>query len=261
MSKNVGIFLVFIALILLSVLVVNGLYFNNPAALGTEVKKEEKIEESAKDRIKTTLSINEKKEYDPELAEVVLGFENESKEQSEAVSKNNQIVSQLMEILEAEELENIETQYFRVYPYTSYEKLDSENEDRKKVTYYKVSNQIRFTTKDLGELPVLLAELLNAGANRVVKVDYLLENKEQELEEVTAAALASLKKKAAFMAEHLDKDNYRIVKVNFGERNIYEANLMRTMARSSDGAKNSEVPLAEQKVNINVALTAEVELY
>lgn len=261
MNKNVGIFLVFIALILLSVLVVNGLYFNTSTAVGTTVNKDEQVKEVDKDLIKTSLSINEKKEYDPDLAEVVLGFENESKEQSEAVNKNNQIVSKLMEILEAEELENVETQYFRVYPYTSYEEADTESGERKKVTYYKVNNQIKFRTKNLSELPVLLAKLLNAGANRVVNIDYLLENKDQKLEELTVDALAALKKKAAFMAENLDKENYRITKVSFGERNIYETKLMGAMTRSADIAPSSEVPLAEQKVNINVSVTGEVELY
>ena len=261
MSKNLGMFLVFIALILLSVLVVNGLYFNTPLVQTAE--KEETVEKVEKDYITTNLSINQQREYDPEIVDVVLGFENESREQSTAVEENNQIVSELMSILEAEELENVETQGFRVYPYTNYITVNNDNKDekRERVTYYKVSNQIKFSTKNLAELPVLLGRLLNAGANRVVNIDYRLENNEKALEEVTGLALSSLKEKAAFLAENLDKKNYRIKKINFGRQNIYGNDVLQSMTRSAESANFSEVPLAEQKVNINVSVSAEVELY
>ena len=261
MSKNLGTFLVFIALILLSVLVVNGLYFNTPIVQTAE--KEETVEKVDENYITTNLSISQQREYDPEIVEVVLGFENESREQATAVEENNQIVSQLMSILEAEELENVETQGFRVYPYTNYITVndDDGNGKRERITYYKVSNQIKFTSKNLAELPVLLGELLNAGANRVVNIDYRLESNEKALEEVTAVALSSLKDKAAFMAENLDKENYRIKKVNFGRQNIYGNNVLQSMTRSAESSSISEVPLAEQKVNINVSVSAEVELY
>ena len=261
MNRNVGMFLVFIALILLSVLVVNGLYFNTPA-VGT-VEREPAAEKVDKDYITTNLSINQQREYDPEIVEVVLGFENESREQAVAVEENNKIVSEIMSILEAEELENIETQSFRVYPYTRYEEINNEDgeDEEERVTYYRVSNQIKFTSKNLGELPVLLADLLNAGANRIINIDYRLENNEKALDEVTASALSSLKNKAAFMAENLDKENYRIIQLNFGRQNLYSSEPLQPMTRSMESSSVSEVPLAEQKVNINVSVSAEVELY
>lgn len=258
MNRNIGMFLVFIALILLSVIVVNGLYFNTPVVETAE--REEPVEKVNEDYITTNLSINQQQEYDPEVADVILGFENENRDQQAAVEENNRIVSQLMTILEAAELENIETQGFRVYPYTSYVPVADSDQDER-VTFYRVSNQIKFSTKNLAKLPVLLGELLNAGANRVVNIDYRLESNEQALEELTAAALSSLKEKAAFMAENLDKENYRIKKVNLGQQNIYGSDLLKGMTRAAESAQFSEVPLAEQKVNINVSVSAEVELY
>lgn len=257
-NRNVGMFLVFIALILLSVLVVNGLYFNTPA-LETAVR-EEPAEKASEDYITTNLSISQQQEYEPNIVDVVLGFENENTEQSAAVEENNRIVSDLMSILEAEELENIETQGFRVYPYTRYENT-TETGEEERVTYYKVSNQIKFTSTNLSELPVLLGSLLDAGANRVVNLNYRLENNEKALEEVTALALSSLKEKASFMAENLDKENYRIKKVNLGQQNIYGSEALKAMSRTAEASDFSEVPLAEQKVNINVSVSAEIELY
>jgi hypothetical protein len=88
-----------------------------------------------------------------------------------------------------------------------------------------------------------------------------LESNEKALEEVTAMALNSLKEKAAFMAENLDKENYRIKEISFGQQNIYGNDVLRSMTRSAESANFSEVPLAEQKVNINVSVSAEIELY
>ncbi|MFP4021389.1 MAG: SIMPL domain-containing protein [Halanaerobium sp.] len=259
MNRNVGMLLVFLALILLSVLVVNGLYFNAPVVgtAGTEEVSEEEKEEE--DTITTNLSISQQQEYDPDIVDVVLGFENEDTEQSAAVEENNRIVSELMEILEAEELENIETQGFRVYPYTRNEEDEDDNQER--VTYYEVSNQIKFSSKELSELPVLLGKLLDAGANRVVNINYRLESNEKALDEVTEIALGSLKEKASFMAENLDKENYRIKEVNFGHQNIYQSDALKSMTRTAEEGDFSEVPLAEQKVNISVSISAEVELY
>lgn len=253
MNRNAGMFLVFIALILLSVLVLNGLYFNTPAAEVEAPGSEEKEVET--DYITTNLNISQEIEYDPEVADVVLGFENESEEQAEAVRENNEIVSSLMAVLEEEGLEEVETQYYRVYPYSRY------NEEDEKITYYRVTNQIKFTTEDLADLPVLLAKLLDAGANRVVDLNYRLKSNQDALDEVSAMALSSLKDKAAFMAENLDKENYRIKEVNFGSQNIYGAEPLAAMSRKAEAAGISEVPLSEEKVNIRVSISAEVELY
>ena len=258
MNKNLGTFLVFIALILLSVLVVNGLYFNTPAA--KTAVTEEKTAKKTEDYITTNLSINQQREYSPDIVDVVLGFENESKNQKEAVEQNKEIVSNLMTILEEENLENVETQSFRVYPYSRYEKTD-ENGEEERVTYYKVNNQIKFTTKNLSELPVLLAELLDAGANKVVSLNYRLESNKSALNEVTELALNSLKEKSAFIAQNLNKENYRIKELNFGRQNISADDSLKTLSRTMESEDVSELPVAEKKVNINVSVSAVVELY
>lgn len=252
MNRNAGLFLVFLALILLSVLVINGLYFNtnDDQVVAPEEVVEERVEE---DYITTNLSISQQKEFDPEIVDVVLGFENEAQEQAEAVRENNEIVSALMAILEDEDLESLETQHFRVYPFTRYE-------DEERITYYRVSNQLKFRTEHLEELPVLLGQLLEAGANRVVNLDYGLRNNEAALDEVTAMALDSLKSKSAFIAQNLDKDDYRITKLNMGRQDIYGADMLQSVRRSG-AAESMAVPVQEEKVNISVSLSAEVELY
>jgi hypothetical protein len=255
MSKNVGMFLVFLALILLSVLVVNGLYFDTSANQAQPpVQVVEK--EVEKDYITTNLSISRQKEFEPNIVDVVLGFQNENENQAEAVRENSQTVSNLMTILEERDLVNLETQYYRVYPLTRY------NKDKERETYYRVTNQIKFTTENLEELPVLLGQLLEAGANNVQNINYRLKNNEEALDEVTEMALTSLKDKAAFIANNLDKENYRIVNVNLGRQNIIGQSLDSALmgSRSAESA-GIPVPVEEEKVNINVSLSAEIELY
>lgn len=256
MSKNVGMFLVFLALILLSVLVVNGLYFNTSADQVQAPAEVAEEKEEEKDYITTNLSISRQKEFEPDIVDVVLGFQNESEDQAEAVRENSQTVENLMAVLEERDLVNLETQYYRVYPMTRY------NEDDERETYYRVSNQIKFTTENLEELPVLLGQLLDAGANNVQNINYRLKNNEEALDEVTAMALSSLKDKAAFMADNLDKEDYRIVNVNLARQNIIGESFDSAFmgSRSAESA-SIPVPVEEEKVNINVSLTAELELY
>lgn len=254
MNKNIGLLLVFIALILLSVLVVNGLYFNNPAGQEQTAELNNNLS-FAEDTIKTNLSINQTKEYVPEIADVVIGFENESASQATAVEANNKVVNNLMALLESNDLEKVATDQYRVYPYTRY------NDNDQKTVYYRVTNQIKFTTSDLDRLPVLIAQLLNAGANRVVSLNYDLRDNNQALNEVTTMAINSLKEKAKFMADNLGKENYRIKEINFGNQNIYRVNLMKSASRADNSQEFSEVPLAKEDVEINVSLSAEIELY
>ncbi|MFW6001433.1 MAG: SIMPL domain-containing protein [Halanaerobium sp.] len=258
MNKNFGMFLVFLALILLSVLVVNGLYFDaseEQVQAPAEVAEEE-VEEDEKDHITTNLSISREKEYEPDIVDVVLGFQNENEDQDEAVKENSQTVENLMAVLEEKDLVDLETQYYRVYPVTRY------NDDNEKETYYRVTNQIKFTTENLEELPVLLGQLLQAGANNVEDINYRLKDNEEALDEVTAMALSSLKDKAAFVADNLDKEDYRIVNVNLGRQNIrsesFDSAFMGSRAAESESIP---VPVEEEKVNINVSLSAEIELY
>lgn len=262
MNKNLGMFLVFIALILLSVLVVNGLYFNNPTEVKTITEEKKEVEEK-EDYITTNLTIKKEKKYEPEVAEVILGFRNESKKQSEAVTENNRIVSELMNILEEEKLENVETTGFRVFPYTRYEETNDIKNEEKSVRYYRVNNEIKFSSKNLSELPVLLGRLLDAGANRVVNINYKLESNEKALNEVTESALATLNQKASFIVENLAKENYQIKEINFGNQNIYGNNSVRTMANTAEKENDSfsQVPLTPEKVTVSVSVTAEIEMY
>ncbi|MFW5795291.1 MAG: SIMPL domain-containing protein [Bacillota bacterium] len=205
------------------------------------------------------LNINQQEKYTPDIVDVVVGFENENPIHEKAIRENNKVSQELMDILKSKDLENIQTQRFRVYPRTRY---DSKNQN-KKIDYYNVSNQIKFTSKNLSDLPVLLGELLEAGANNVQSINYRLENNNEELEAVTDLALKNLQTKAENITNSLGKEKYEIEDINFGHQRVYTRGLQESMpmAKTMSAGSSSNVPVSEQEVEINVSLSAKIRVY
>lgn len=221
---------------------------------GIAVAEEDQLEYTT-----VNLNINQQEKYTPDIVDVVVGFENENILHKRAIEKNNRVSQKLMDILEEKELENLQTQRFRVYPRTRY---NSKN-NNKKITYYKVSNQIKFTTKNLSDLPVLLGELLEAGANDVQNINYRLENSNEEVEFVTDLALKNLQTKAENIVKSLGKERFEIENINFGHQRVYTRGLNENMVMSKtmSTGSSSNVPVSEQQVEINVSLSAKVRVY
>jgi len=221
---------------------------------GIAVAEEDQLEYTT-----VNLNINQQEKYTPDIVDVVVGFENENILHKRAIEENNRVSEKLMSILKSKDLENVQTQRFRVYPRTRY---DSKNHN-KRTTYYKVSNQIKFTTKNLGDLPVLLGELLEAGANDVQNINYRLENSNKEVEFVTDLALKNLKTKAENIVKSLGKEKYEIENINFGHQRVYTRGLQESMAmtKSMSVGSSSNVPVSEQQVEINVSLSAKIRVY
>ena len=206
-----------------------------------------------------SLKINQQEKYTPDIVDVVIGFENENIIHKRAIEENNRVSQKLMTILKSKDLENVQTQRFRVYPKTRY---NSKN-NNKRITYYKVSNQIKFTSKNLAELPVLLGELLEAGANDVQNINYRLENSNEEVEFVTDMALKNLQTKAENIVKSLGKERFEIENINFGHQRVYTKGLNESMpmARTMSAGSSSNVPVSEQEVEVNVSLSAKIRIY
>jgi len=221
---------------------------------GIVMAEEDKLEYTT-----VNLNINQQEKYTPDIVDVVVGFKNENIIHKRAIEENNKVSQKLMDILKEKELENLQTQRFRVYPRTRY---NSKN-NNKKITYYEVSNQIKFTSKNLTELSVLLGELLEAGANNIQSMNYRLENSNEEVEFVTDLALKNLQTKAENITKSLGKEKYEIENINFGHQRAYVRGLNESMVmtKSMSAGRSSNVPVSEQQVEINVSLSVKIRVY
>jgi hypothetical protein len=226
----------------------------------TGVSFAEKVLPEEEKYITVNLNINQQEKYKPDVVDVVVGFENEDYIHERAIEKNNKISNKLMELLENKNLENVQTQRFRVYPRTKYD-----SNRNHKVDYYRVSNQIKFTTTKLGQLPVILGDLLKAGANNVESINYRLEDNKKAMDKVTDMALKNLQTKSENIVSGLGKEKYEIESINFGNQRVYSRGLSESMnmtkSMSAGSSMSSNVPVSEQDVEIRVSLNAKIRVY
>ncbi|RCW40078.1 MULTISPECIES: SIMPL domain-containing protein [unclassified Halanaerobium] len=253
MNRGTGMFLVFIALILLTAVIVNGLYFDN--SVFTRSKTDEISDAALKEKAESVvvnLNIRAEKDFEPEAVEVKLGVESRDVNLQSAVSDNNEKMTSLLEMLEKETLTEIETEDYRVYPVNNYSNDNIERE-------YQVINRISFKSENLEELPLILGKALNQGANNLSQINYQLKNEESAVNEVTALALDKLNQKAVFLRDKLGKKEYQIKTINLGGQNVYRAEKTLNMdSTSRDEAV--PVPVKGEKVKISVSLSAEILL-
>ncbi len=253
MNRGTGMFLVFIALILLTAVIVNGLYFDNSVFTGLKADEssDAKLNEKA-ESVAVNLNISAEKDFDPEAVEVQLGVESRDIDLQAAVSDNNEKMTSLLEMLEKEDLTEIETEDYRVYPVNNYSNEDIESE-------YQVVNRISFKSENLEKVPLILGKALNQGANNLSQINYQLKNEENAVNEVTALALDTLNKKAGFLRDKLGKKEYQIKTINLGGQNVYRAEKSLNMD-NTPRAESVSVPIKKEKVKISVSLSAEILL-
>lgn len=139
------------------------------------------------------------REFAPDSARVTLGVETESKEAEKATVENNEKMENI--VSEIEELEELEysTANFHVDSRTR-------SEGDEEITYFNVTNQIEVETENPGDLGRVIQQGINAGANRVISINYLLADEKEAKKELTAAALDRLEEKINNIADEVGKE-------------------------------------------------------
>ncbi len=137
-------------------------------------------------------------EVEPNQATVYLGVETQSENVTEALEENSlkmEVVIEAMEKLGISK-DSIETSYFNIYPVIDYETKGEE------IVGYRVNNEITVELTDLGEIGEVIEEAINAGANKVRRIEFgLTEDKEKALRnEAIKEACEDAKSKADAIA-------------------------------------------------------------
>jgi len=117
-------------------------------------------------------------ETEPNQAKVYLGVETQSENVTEALEENSLKMQSVIKAIKklGIQKDSIETTYFSVYPVRDYEKSGEE------IVGYRVSNEITVELQDLDKIGIVIEEAMNAGANKVRRIEFgLTEDKEKEL--------------------------------------------------------------------------------
>ncbi len=247
MNKNFSNFIIFLALIILGALLVNGLYFNenNQSGLSENNYPNEGL-------VKTSITYQASQDFSPEIATVIIGVSSRGSVLDKLITENNQKMQNLNEIINNFEPLKIETKEFSVTPINYRE----EGED---LLRYQVNNHVEFSTDKLDELSLILQELLQVGANRVVNIDYQLKDDKQAREAVTKLAIEGIKEKAEFVLEQFNKDDYKFVNLTINDHS--SSNFMRYSVSDSLQGEAAAPPINPSDIKITVSINSEIALY
>ena len=115
---------------------------------------------------------------EPNQAKVYLGVETQSGNVTEALEENSLKMQSIIKAIKKLGIpkDSIETTYFSVYPIRDYEKSGED------IIGYRVSNEITVELQDLDKIGAVIEEAMNAGANKVRRIEFgLTEDKKREV--------------------------------------------------------------------------------
>ena len=117
---------------------------------------------------------------EPNQAKVYLGVETQSGNVTEALEENSLKMQSIIKAIKKLGIpkDSIETTYFNVYPVRNYNYEKSGEE----IAGYRVTNEITVELQDLDKIGAIIEEAMNAGANKVRRIEFgLTEDKRREL--------------------------------------------------------------------------------
>lgn len=145
----------------------------------------------------------------PNMAVICLGVETESKNVTQALNENSEKLNRIISAIEELGIpeDNITTTYFRVYPVRDYKTNEFKG--------YRVVNEIKIRTGDLGGIGKIVSVAISSGANRVEWIEFGLgEDKVRELRiKAIREACKDAKTKAETIAESLNLTIVRLLNV------------------------------------------------
>lgn len=205
---------------------------------------------------RVSLRYQAEKEYDPEVAEIILGVVTTDEDLNKAFTENSKKMDTVRTVLEEKKELELSTLTFQVVPKTK-------KNDEVETVYYEVLNQLKISTENMTQLGEIIQQAITSGANQVISIRYMLEDREKAEEEVIEEALTGLKNKAEFIARRLDGQDYKLISLDVNNQYITR-DYGRYMVEGT-GMKMADTPMAippisPQKIRMSVNLNATIAL-
>ncbi len=104
--------------------------------------------------------------------------------------------------------ENIQLQTLRLQPQYDYD------DGRRELIGYEAVREVVVTVDDLEQVPVLVAQIVEEGANRIESVRYTLDDRDAVRDEALREAVLNARAKAALLAETLDAGLGQVLRIS-----------------------------------------------
>lgn len=141
--------------------------------------------------------------HEPDMAEIQVGVVTEAETAAAAVASNNQKMTQLLQVLREQGLDekDIQTSNFQIMPQRQHH---PEGRVPPRITGYQVTNQVHILVRDLPKLGQILDAAVQQGANEVHGIQFSISDQTELTQQALKNAVASARQKAEALAEGAD---------------------------------------------------------
>lgn len=136
----------------------------------------------------------------PDSVQFVIGIQTEKRTVVEAKETNDEIAQRVMAVLKTYEIEEkyIRTDYLNIDPDTNY--------STSHIQGYIVNLKTYVTVHDLSKFEDIISDVLEAGANQISGIKFLISDLKTYREQARKLAIQAAKEKAAAMASELGQE-------------------------------------------------------
>ncbi len=169
------------------------------------------------------LEYQAEKEFKADMAEITMGVYTKGNQLESIFAENNKRMKKIEDVLKELDIISYQTINYQILPI----KDDDENS-------YKIINQLEIKTENLKEITIIIKEIVEAGANEITSINYLLSDRDKKIEEVSQMALNGIKNKIKKTSQELGYTNYKIKSLNIYDSISQERNV-RLMEQAQAG--------------------------
>jgi len=205
-----------------------------------------------------TISGEETTYEKPDEAEIVFSVLTQGEDYREATEENSLQMNAINEYLREEGIEesNLKTQNFSVSP--RYREVEEGRRITREVVGYEVENNLKVTVKELDQIDSFISGAINAGANKVDNLDFLVSNEEELRKKVRSKAIAEAKKEAEKIAQDLDVSLGRILDFSESRRFYPQRGVYQDVAMEVEEAADVPVEPGETEISSSVNIKFEI---
>lgn len=159
-----------------------------------------------------TVSASGTAEAEPDRARITSGVSTEAETAREALTKNNETMTAIIEELKAKGIapKDIQTASFNVEPVMDY----SKDGKPPKVRGYRVSNQVIVLVRKLEQLGDVLDNVVSAGANQIQGLAFEVSKEDTLKDDARKEAVANALRRAKLLAAAADAEVGEVVQIS-----------------------------------------------
>ena len=200
----------------------------------------------------------------PDEAVIVLGVETWNKDLRAGYSENEAIVKRVLAVPPKYHIDKKDVQTNEVSVESTHQSRSSSlYESGSKPNGYRIDKKITVVVKDLGSVPALLADAIDAGANTIDSLNFGVSNPRKYKDEARALAINAAKEKAEAMAAELHaKIGKPVVIKEIGSNTtglgLRRDNAVINMFQEASDASPAGIASGQLKIDASVSVTFEL---